>query len=228
MKRVVTGCLVALALVMAMDPATVAAEPSPTRTAYRITCEDGLPPFTAGKVLPQPWSSSYQVPDVSGVAPGAFVSHLLLGDDRGQSHWLLRPTGVIEAPEGTHWMGAGYCVAVPNQLPVGELLITKVEGRGVGIFGYAYDPDSDAVVSVRATVDGRPRPQRFMADWRWTAQPHWSPRADDRGVLVLLDGLEPGEHRICLDGEDGVGGTDLGATPQPVTASLGCVQVVVK
>lgn len=228
MRRVMVAALVAVAVAVLLPTSAASAAPSPAVTAYRISCADGPRPFMGGKVLPQPWSSSYRVPDVSGVAPGAFISHLLLGDDRGQSHQFLRPTGVIEAPEGAHWMGAGYCVAVPNRLPVGEALITKVEGRGVGIFGYAYDPDSSAVVSVRVTVDGRERPQRFPADWRWTASPNWSARANDRGVLVLLDGIEPGEHKICLLGDDGVGGTDLGATPQPVNATIGCVQVVVK
>lgn len=228
MLKLFVGCLAALALVVAMDPAGVAAEPSPSITAHRVTCDDSLAPFSGGSMLPSPGSSTYQVPDVSGRAPGAFVSHLRLVDSRNQSSYLLRPTGVVEAREGSTWMAAQVCVAVPNQLPVGELLITKVEGRGLGIFGYAYDPDSDAVVSVSVTVDGRPRPQRFVADWRWTAQPHWSARADNRGVLVLLDGLEPGEHRVCLTGDDGVGGTDLDTATRSVTATLGCVQVVVK
>jgi hypothetical protein len=229
MHKLFVGCLAALSLVVAMDPAGVAAEPSPSITAYRITCDSSQrPPFIGGSMLPQPWSSSYQVPDVSDRGPGAFVSHLELTDNRGLRFQYLRPSGVIEAREGLAWMGAGLCVAAPNQLPVGELLITKVEGRGVGIFGYAYDPDSDAVVQVYATVDGRPRPRRFAADWRWTAQPHWSARADDRGVLVLLDGLDPGEHRVCLYGEDGVGGTDVATPNQSLNANLGCVQVVVK
>lgn len=228
MHKLFVGCLAALSLVVAMDPAGVAAEPSPSITAHRITCDDSQPPFSGGSMLPEPRSSTYEVPDVSGRGPGAFVSHLRLVDGRNQSSYLLRPTGVVEAREGSTWMAAQVCVAVPNQLPVGELLITKVEGRGVGIFGYAYDPDSDAVVTVSVTVDGRPRPQRFVADWRWTAQPHWSARADNRGVLVLLDGLEPGEHRVCLFGEDGVGGSDVATPNQFLNANLGCVQVVVK
>lgn len=228
MPKLFVGCLTALALLVAMDPAGVAAEPSPSITAHQIECEDGLPPFWSATLLPEPWSPTYEVPDVSDLAPGAFVSHLTLVDDTEQPWFYLRPTGVVPQFQDRLWAAAGVCVAVPNQLPVGELLITKVEGRGVGIFGYAYDPDSDAVVTVSVTVDGRPRPQRFIADWRWTAQPHWSARADDRGVLVLLDGLAPGEHRICLTGDDGVGGTDLGANPQDITATLGCVQVVVK
>jgi len=228
MRRTLVGLgVLALALTGLMG----AASPAGADTIAVETCP------TNWSMLPVQ-SPTFELPSVAHLPAGSYVSTVYLLDwysapNLGGADRFNAPTGPMVNPRGNNWVSAMVCTVSPNELPRGEILITKVEGRGVGLFGYAYDPGSSATVSVMATIDGVRRSipgtssprnpqgvaQAWNADWKWSAAPHWAAEADDKGVLVLMDGLEPGEHTVCLDAVN---------TDGPGWSSLGCVQVVVK
>jgi hypothetical protein len=146
-----------------------------------------------------PPSRSYVVPDVSAHGPGAYVSRLTLFDGH-ESYVYERPAGTILSPQGGNlWWSAEVCVVVPpDQPPVGELLLTKVDGALVGLFGYAYDVDTPGPTKVRLQIDGRLQPQTWYADRPWVSTPTFAPEATDRSYLILVPDVPPGEHQFCV------------------------------
>ena len=191
-----------------------------------VLAVSGLIAPPAGAVGEQclPWapvdppSRHFVVPDVSAHGPGAYVSKLTLFD--GQPVVYERPTGTITNNRGGNlWWTVEVCVVVPpDRPPVGELLLTKVEGNLVGLFGYAYDVDTPAATTVRLQIDGRLQPQTWYADRPWTSTPTFAAEATDRSYLILVPDVPPGEHSFCVF-FDYRGGIDV---PD------GCTRIVIK
>jgi len=166
-----------------------------------------------------PPSPVFVVPDVSHFGPGAYVSWVKLYDGRNLSHYE-RPTGSIvhPSPSTDAWRGVQICVEVPNHQPAGEVLLTNVEGRLVGLFGYAYDVDTVVPPYVYLKIDGRRQPQWWRADRPWVSTPTFAPEATDRSYLILVPDVPSGEHEFCVYAEDDRGGV----------VNVGCKQIVVK
>jgi uncharacterized protein with HEPN domain len=205
--------VVAVAVVLAACwPAAAGAD----GVGYEMSCPADftmLQPFTAT------WLPPLQPP---GTAIGKVV---LVDNSLSGEHTFMRPSGAIPAPADRLWAGQKVCTVTTHSLPTGEILISKVDGRGVGVFGYVYDDYPDPLMLL-ATIDGKAQ-RHVLANYPWTAQPRWSPRADDRGFLVLVADVPPGEHELCIRPESrGLLQEDL-VTRVPMSV-VACTRITVK
>jgi hypothetical protein len=168
--------------------------------------------------LPQPWSSTYEVP--LPTRPGARISYVELVDSYGETYFGYYPTSPFMHPDGGVWVSEQVCEERSNSQVVGKTLITKVEGRLVGLFGYAFDPGMSDNVQVSVSIDGAWRPQYWTANYPWVSTPTFPAEATDKGFLILMGDFPVGEHEICVIAQD------IEIPSQNV--NLGCTRVVVK
>jgi len=167
--------------------------------------------------LPQPWSATYTVPSPT---PGATISYVELTDQYGEVYGEEWPGATVVHPDGAVWVSVQLCEVAPNQAVVGQTLITKVEGRLVGLFGYAFDPGMSDDVQVSVSIDGAWRPQYWTANYPWVSTPTFPAEATDKGFLILMGDFPVGEHEICVIAQ--------GIEIPSQNVNLGCTRVVVK
>ena len=168
---------------------------------------------------------TYTLPDPHQYAPNAtIITQVRLRDSLGREWSYRNPGGPIAAPAGAQWTADFVCVGIPKELPRGQILISKVSGRGVGLFGYAFDPYDATPQSGFTVIDERFAGPDFVADRPWIGSPQFPAQADNRSFLVLIGNLQPGAHDICLFAR-----TDA-KTPSglPARAPIGCAHVVIK
>ena len=109
--------------------------------------------------------------------------------------------------------------APPNNAPVGQLLLWKVDRRNFGLFGYALDPDTTAPVQVAVVMEGVGTTV-VDATFPWDGVEQRHPGYGTRhGFLYLKADVPPGERTVCAYALDAQGG--------PGTA-LGCTRITVK
>ena len=168
----------------------------------------------------------FQVPDPRSIDPAATVVTLITF---GTAGWVApQPGTTLTLPSSHPWTTGTVCVGVPNLLPQGRLLITKVSGRAVGVLGYAYDPEDPAArLTIRGQLDRRELPQVAVNDYPFDPKDQFPAGSTNRGFLFLVGDLTPGDHTLCLTTQD----------PRPVIdqyrrasvhAAVGCTTFRVK
>jgi hypothetical protein len=174
----------------------------------------------------QPDHMQFEVPDPRSIDPAAAVVTLITF---GPAGWVApQPGAVLTLPSDHPWTSGTVCVGIPNQLPRGQVLLTRVSGRAFGVLGYAYDPeDPVASLEIRGQLDRRDLPQVALNDRPWDPRDQFPAASAGHGFLFLVGDLEPGEHTLCLTTRD----------PKPVIdryrsssvhAAIGCTTFRVK
>lgn len=158
----------------------------------------------------------------SSVPPGAvgtftFKVRVPPGSGTLREHFRL-------VAEGAAWFGPVMWRdiaqnAPPNRRPLGEIVLSGVDGRKFSMFGYAIDPDTSGPIDVDVSISGVGT-FRVPASRRWDGVSERVPGyGDDHAFLFERGDLPSGTRSACVTAIDSAGG--------PGT-SLGCRELVVK
>ena len=108
----------------------------------------------------------------------------------------------------------------PDAPPVGQLLLWKVDRRGFGLFGDAFDPDTTEPITVRVDMDGVGTTY-VRADFSWDGSAGRHPGyGTNHGFLYLRGNLPRGTRNVCV--------TALDSVADGPSTLLGCTRIVVK